>query len=240
MNLRKSTVLTMVLVGIIALSGYFKFGAVSAMPVMAEIGQEPAKKSDAVSATVVIDPGHGGYDPGKVGASGYYEKDINLEISLKLKKYLEDNNKKVVMTRETDADVDGIPDKFIKNNDMRGRKEIVNASDADIVVSIHQNAFTQASVKGAQVFYYNEQSPGKALAQSVQNSIKEIADPNNTRQIKSSDYYLLRMSDLPSIIVECGFLTNPEEEQLLRSEEYQDKMAQAIYLGIEEFLVSKK
>ncbi|OON92915.1 MAG: hypothetical protein ATN32_09245 [Candidatus Epulonipiscium fishelsonii] len=119
---------------------------------------------------------------------------------------------------------------------MKARKEIINESNADLIVSIHQNAFTQPNIRGAQVFYYNDTSPGKILAQLVQKNVKEIADPNNTRQVKPSEnYYILKTTEMPSIIIECGFLTHHEEEKLLMSEEYQDKMAFAIYKGIVEY-----
>nr|OON98281.1 MAG: hypothetical protein ATN36_01035 [Epulopiscium sp. Nele67-Bin005] len=104
------------------------------------------------------------------------------------------------------------------------------------MVSVHQNAFTDPKVKGAQVFYYNDKSNGKMLATCIQSAIKSEADPNNTRPIKNSEsYYLLKRTDMPSVIVECGFLTNPEEEKKLMSSEYQDKMAFAISKGIDDF-----
>ena len=123
-----------------------------------------------------------------------------------------------------------------KNKDMRQRKEIINGSNADVLVSIHQNAFTQPSVRGAQTFYHSASESGKVLANLVQASIKKHADPNNTRPVKSTDsYYVLKATTVPAIIVECGFLTNPEEEKKLTTEAYQDKMAFAIYTGIVEY-----
>lgn len=214
------------LVFIIGICAYFKF-ATEAVQTMGLATQ---------SKVIVIDPGHGGYDPGKVGAKGSHEKDINLAIALRLQDYLTQSGSKVIMTRTKDEDLDGIPDKFNKNTDMRTRKEIINNSGADILVSVHQNAFPQAEVRGAQVFYYNDSDNAKLLANSIQNNIKKHADPNNTRKIKSTEnYYVLKVSTMPGIIIECGFLTNPDEEGALNSEEYQDKIAWAIYMGIVEY-----
>lgn len=219
----QSAIMVVGLVFIVGICAYFKFvtQAVQTMGLSTE------------SKVIVIDPGHGGYDPGKVGLKGSHEKDINLAIALKLKDYLEQSGAKVVMTRTQDEDLDGLPDKFNKNSDMRRRKEIINDSEADILISIHQNAFTQSEVRGAQVFYYNESNNAKSLAKHVQTSIKENADVNNQRKIKSTEnYYVLKVSIMPGIIIECGFLTNPEEAAALNSTEYQDKMAWSIYAGI--------
>ncbi len=227
--------MTIILVGIIAISGYLKFKP-EVIATFSIAATEEAPTVPATDKVIVIDPGHGGYDPGKVGVSGVYEKDINLQLSLKLQKYLEDLGHTVVLTRDEDEDLDGIDGKFSKNGDMRARKEIVNGNNADVVISVHQNAFSDPKVRGAQVFYYNDASPGKVLAQFVQNSIKQEADPNNTRSIKNSEsYYLLKCTNIPSIIVECGFLTNPDEENMLKGDEYQDKIAYAISQGINQF-----
>lgn len=219
----KSAIMVAGLVLIVGVCAYFKFATSSVQT----LGLSTTSK------VIVIDPGHGGYDPGKVGIKGSHEKDINLAIALKLKDYLEESGAKVVMTRTQDEDLDGLPDKFNKNSDMRARKEIINGSGADILISIHQNAFTQPEVRGAQVFYYNESNNAKALANNVQTSITENADANNKRKIKSTEnYYVLKVSTMPGIIIECGFLTNPEEAAALNSKEYQDKMAWSIYAGI--------
>lgn len=185
------------------------------------------------SKVIVIDPGHGGHDPGKVGSQGVHEDEINLKIAMKLKSYLEQSGATVIMTRMDDSYLEGPRGDTHKRKDMSHRKQVMEISESDIVVSIHQNAFTQQQVKGAQVFYYKDSDKAKLLAHSVQNAIKEFADSENKREIKSSkDYYILKVSSMPGIIVECGFLTNPEEEKLLISDTYQDRMAWAIYRGI--------
>ena len=185
------------------------------------------------SKVIVIDPGHGGFDPGKVGITGVHEKELNLKIALKVRDYLEQSGAFVIMTRTEDVDLDGDNQKQFKKRDMINRVEKVNDSGADILVSIHQNAFPQPKVKGAQVFYHNDSDAGKLLAQGIQKSIKTHADPDNKRVAKhNSDYYVLRVTKIPSVIVECGFLTNPEEEAKLNTEAYQDQVAWAIYVGI--------
>ncbi|MEF9959770.1 MAG: N-acetylmuramoyl-L-alanine amidase [Niameybacter sp.] len=188
------------------------------------------------SKTIVIDAGHGGFDPGKTGISGTKEDEINLEIAFKLKSYLEQSGATVIMTRTDDEKLQGEKGNTHKRRDMNYRKEVIQASDADILVSIHQNAFTQSEVKGAQVFYYQDSEKAKLLANCVQTGIKIYADPENKRKIKSSkEYYILKISQMPGVIIECGFLTNLEEEAKLASSSYQDKIAWAIYAGIVEY-----
>ena len=180
------------------------------------------------SKVVILDAGHGGWDPGKTGTIGENEKNINLEIAQKLKQYLEQGGAIVYMTRDTD---EALGEK--KGEDMKERKRIANESQGDIFVSIHQNAFPKGSAKGAQVFYHKQSEEGKKLAEEIQKSLKKYVDSENTREIKeNTNYYILKKTELPSALVECGFLSNTEEEQKLNTEEYQQKVAWAIYVGI--------
>lgn len=180
---------------------------------------------------IIVDPGHGGFDPGKPGIAGLDEKDLNLKIALLLRNYLENAGAVVIMTRTTDDDVDGMDGVKHKSTDMVQRKKL--SEGGDILVSIHQNSFTQASVHGAQTFYNSKSEEGEALAKSIQKSIKEIADIDNRREAKSNtNYYVLKATQLPAVIIECGFLTNPEEERKLNNDAYQNRMALGIYLGI--------
>ena len=173
------------------------------------------------------DAGHGGFDPGKVSKDNTLEKDINLSITKKLQIYLEQSGSFILNTRIDDT---ALSDK--KREDMNERKKLANEEGVDLFVSIHQNSFPQENVKGAQVFYYGDSEESKKLAECVQNRLKEI-DGNNNREAKANkDYYLLKKTGVPSIIVECGFLSNPEENNKLKSEEYQEKIAWAVYLGI--------
>ena len=190
--------------------------------------------------TVVIDAGHGGYDPGKIGITGRLEKDINLEIALKLKKHLEDNNIKVVMTRIEDVSMCGDEGNEVsskKSADMRKRVEIVNTANANLCVSIHQNSYESKDVKGAQVFYYSKSEDGKKFAELLQGIIKSDVDGKNKRMAKeNSSYYMLRKVECPAVIVECGFLSNWEEATELADEFYQDKIEAAINKAVIEYL----
>lgn len=186
---------------------------------------------------VVLDAGHGGEDPGKVGNGNIYEKDINLAITGYVKKYLEQNDYQVVMTRETDTSLGNTAKGFDKNGDMRARLQAIEEAGAVIAVSIHQNSFTDGGVEGAQVFYHEGSEKGKSLAQSIQTSFWQRLDSEKKREIKSDNsYYLLKNSSIPMVIVECGFLSNGKELALLQQEDYQRQVAWAIYMGIEKFL----
>lgn len=186
--------------------------------------------------SIVVDPGHGGADPGKVSDTGVLEKDINLEIALLLKEEL-GSDYKVILTRESDVGLYSENDTNKKVSDMRERCRIIEEEKADMLISIHQNSYTDTEVKGAQVFYYTHSAEGKKLAETIQSSIKEIASPDNQRVSKSNnDYYMLLHTSCPAVIVECGFLSNPNEAELLGSKEYQKLIAKAIKKGIEDYL----
>lgn len=188
------------------------------------------------SKVIVIDAGHGGFDPGKAGPNGTKEDEINLQIAFKLKDYLEQSGASVIMTRTDDEKLQGENGNTHKRRDMNYRKQVIQSSDAEILISIHQNAFPQPKVKGAQVFYYQDSENAKLLAGCIQNSIKTYADAENKRKIKSSkDYYILKVGAMPGVIVECGFLTNPQEEAKLASDAYQDEIAWSIYVGIVQY-----
>lgn len=188
-------------------------------------------------AVVVIDVGHGGDDPGKVGVDGSLEKDINLQIALRLRAYLEQSDVSVVMTREEDTGLysEGAGSK--KMADMRKRCEIIEDSGADLVVSIHQNSYHEEYVSGGQVFYYADSEKGKKLAEILQERFTYVLGADNRRLAKpNSNYYLLLHVKCPIVIVECGFLSNWKEAALLQQEDYQDRMAWTIHMGILEYL----
>lgn len=186
---------------------------------------------------VVLDAGHGGTDPGKVGINGALEKDLNLEIALLVKKYLEADDVQVVMTRETDA---GLYDENASNKkvqDMKRRIALIEEVNPVIVVSIHQNSYHEEYVHGAQVFYYTGSEEGKRLAEKIQNRLIVGVDPDNNRKVKPNDsYYLLKKTGTPIVIVECGFLSNAGEAEKLCSKEYQEELAWEIHLGILQYL----
>lgn len=183
--------------------------------------------------TVILDAGHGGSDPGKVGINNALEKEINLEISQKVKALLEAKEIKVIMTRETDEMLCEETADNKKREDMKRRTEMINEIRPFLVVSIHQNSFSDASVSGAQVFYYSGSEESEKMAVLMQNALREV-DEQNQREAKANDsYYLLKKTKVPTLIVECGFLSNPEEAEKLVTDEYQDAISNAIVKGIE-------
>ena len=186
---------------------------------------------------VVIDAGHGGFDPGKVGIDGQLEKDINLSIAKKLKAYLEASDVNVVMTRDTDTGLYQSGDSHKKVSDMRRRCDIINEARPDLVVSIHQNSYHQEEINGGQVFYYKTSQNGKRLAEILQERFDYVLGEANRRVAKANDnYYLLLHVKEPIVIVECGFLSNRKEAKALESEDYQDRMAWTIHMGVMEYL----
>jgi N-acetylmuramoyl-L-alanine amidase len=190
--------------------------------------------------TIVIDAGHGGRDPGKVGVNNELEKDINLSVALKLKSLLEQNDYNVIMTRSDDTGLYSEGDSNKKVSDMRKRVDIINSSNAALAISIHQNSFTTEEIKGSQFFYYSVSDEGKEYANILQNQLKKTLNDGNKRQAKGNDaYYMLKKTQIPIVIVECGYLSNNNEAQLLSSDAYQEKMAWAIHLGIINYLNKK-
>lgn len=189
--------------------------------------EKNTKKEEIV---IVVDPGHGGQDPGKVGINDVLEKDLNLQVAKKVKKLLEAAGVKIVMTR-TD---DNVPD--AKKEDLNQRVKLINETKPTLALCVHQNSYPDAAIKGAQVFYHTVRAEAKEAASIVQEELRAI-DTTNTRQIKENDtYFMLKNTQVPTIIVECGFLTNPEEAEKLTQDEYQDQIANAICEGIVKWL----
>ena len=196
----------------------------------ADVVKEQVSEIDKNHPVIVIDPGHGGEDPGKVGVNDILEKDINLQISMKVRDLLEEVGIKVVMTREDDK----VPKR--KKEDLGNRVELINKTKPTLALCIHQNSYTTPDIFGAQVFYHTKTEEAVDVATLVQESMRAI-DPNNKREVKENDtYYMLKLSEVPTIIVECGFLTNPTEAQKLTTEEYQNDIAFAICEGIVKWL----
>lgn len=188
-----------------------------------------------VGITVVIDAGHGGIDGGSVGKNGTIESELNLKYAQKLTKYLENFGINVVNTR-TNANglYTELTDDF-KLIDMKKRAEIINNSDAQILISIHMNEFSSSQENGAQVFFEQDKEDSQKLANSIRDIL--VANFENARELTlAGDYYILNNTSPIGVIVECGFLSNPEEEALLCSEEYQNKMCYSIFSGIINFL----
>lgn len=185
-------------------------------------------------AEVVIDAGHGGKDPGKVGVNDVLEKDLNLQIAKKLKEELEARGISVLMTREEDK---GLYDEEADNKqvqDLKRRVELINETAPSLAVSIHQNSYPSPDVSGAQVFYYEHSSEGKKMASVIQQQMENLEGLNNRPEKGNETYYLLKRTEVPTVIIECGFLSNQSEAQKLTQEEYQNSLAKAIADGIEE------
>lgn len=185
---------------------------------------------------IVIDPGHGGVDPGAVGKLGKKEDDINLEIALKLRRLIEQTGGIAILIREEDKGLYTEKSKTYrqkKNEDLRNRKIFVNKSEGDIFISIHLNSFPQSKYYGAQTFYKKGCENSKILATIIQEELRNVLDKNNKRVPQDRDnIYLLREVNIPSVLIECGFISNPNEERLLSDSKYQEKIAWAIYIGI--------
>ncbi len=192
-----------------------------------------------------MDAGHGGEDGGAVGVNGLVEKEINLAIALALADDLKASNFPVVLVRDSDYSVGDQTLSTVaerKRSDTKRRVQLVEETGDCILVSIHQNQFSQSQYKGAQMFYSPNNSESALLAECIRQSVVGSLQPENTRQNKEAgeDIYLLTHCQVPGVIVECGFLSNPEEANLLGQEEYQQDMAAAIYNGIISFVEQRE
>lgn len=187
---------------------------------------------------IVIDPGHGGFDPGKKGNAGKDEKHINLEISLYLRQYLEENGYAVIMTREEDVDLykkDG-SGRRMKTIDLVNRKDMVIKNKPDALISVHVNSFPESKYYGAQTFYSKDNEGSRELAVLIQEEFIRILDNDNKRAtLQKDDVYMIKGLDMPAVLVECGFLSNPQEEQKLNDPNYQQDVAWSIYVGLERY-----
>lgn len=182
---------------------------------------------------IVVDPGHGGMD---IGASigDIYESDLVLEISYKIKEVLEKNGYMVILTRTNkDSLCSG---KFIKKEDMNKRINIINNSNAKVSISIHLNKFNIERYKGAQVFYSSINDENKILAQTIQDSLKNYLNNTDRSIVKRDNIYLLNRVRISCCLIECGFMSNKEELVLLQDEKYQYKFAEAILMGVNNYL----
>ena len=193
------------------------------------------------SKTVILDAGHGGFDGGAVAEDGTLEKDINLSITMRLKDLFLLGGYDVIMIREQDIGLDSNPDESIgkrKVSDMKKRLEIVNENEEAVFISVHQNNFESGIASGAQIFYSQNLPESEVMADCIQNSFSSRLQKENRRKIKKAgkNIYLLHNARIPSIIVECGFLSNANELALLKNEEYQKKLAFTIYSGYLDYL----
>lgn len=190
--------------------------------------------------TVIIDAGHGGEDGG-AEVDGILEKDINLSIADKLADTLRLCGVRVTEIRDEDISVYDDSAQTLREkkvSDLKHRVEIVNGSENNILVSIHQNKFDNSAYSGAQVFYSSNNDKSRVLAESIRNSVVSLLQNDNTRELKpaNSDIYLLDNATVPAVIVECGFLSNDEERAKLLDSGYQSEMAYSIAMGVLEYI----
>ncbi len=205
-------------------------------PAAGILWNESAAVSGGATPVVALDAGHGGADPGKIGINETLEKDVNLSIVLKTKKLLEEEGVQVILTREDDKGLYRDTDGNKKRADLNRRCEIIEESGADFVVSVHQNSYSDGGVCGAQMFYYKNSKEGKRLAETLQDVFNETVSSKPHKPRENGEYYMLLHVSCPIVIAECGFLSNWEDAQKLRTETYQDEVAQALAKGILKYL----
>lgn len=204
-------------------------------PVQGSLATDPA------APTIILDPGHGGIDGGCVALNGVPEKGINLNIALTARDILSSMGYNVVMTRDTDKSIHDNGVKGTgnqKRSDMKNRLAIINSYENAVAVSIHQNQFTDSAFSGAQMFYSDSNNLSGVFANTMQAAFVQNLQPDNMRETKEigNDLYLLYNANCPMIMAECGFLSNEQESELLQSEEYQNKVAFTIAMGIHKFI----
>lgn len=221
---RRGTLFALALSLVLLLSCSFALSAASAAAVPAN------------APCIVLDAGHGGVDPGVVGrTTGEKESDVNLKIVQKLQKLFSDAGFRVVLTRKNAGGLYGLPTKGYKRRDMEERRRIIREAEPDFVLSVHQNTFpSDTSRRGGQVFFREGSDAGEALAVSIQARLNALG--GRSVSALKGDFFLLGCADCPSALVECGFLSNAEEERLLLTDEYQGKIARAVFEGVLSFL----
>lgn len=203
------------------------FNSVVNTPVASDVALSNVKNK-----IITIDPGHGGSDSGAVGPNGYTEKEGAFAISQKVASILNQSGAKVVMTRDSDVDVYG-PNASARN-ELQARVDVGNNANSDIFVSVHCNAFVNPAANGTQTFYYGSSYQGQRLAQSIQEKMIE-ANGLRDRGISTCNFYVVKHSYMPAVLVETAFITNYDEEALLSDDEWQTTMAKAIAEGINEY-----
>ena len=221
---RRGTLFALALSLVLLLSCSFALSAASAAAVPAN------------APCIVLDAGHGGVDPGVIGrTTGEKESDVNLKIVQKLQKLFSDAGFRVVLTRKNAGGLYGLPTKGYKRRDMEERRRIIREAEPDFVLSVHQNTFpADTSRRGGQVFFREGSAAGEALAVSIQARLNALG--GRSVSALKGNFFLLGCADCPSALVECGFLSNAEEERLLLTDEYQGKIARAVFEGVLSFL----
>lgn len=231
-----TAVVILIIIGITAGFGLYSANNTKDVPT----GADAAVVGGVSEKTIVIDAGHGGIDAG-ASANGVAEKDINLSVAKKLQEIIEKNGGTVVMTRQEDCSTaEEAEGGSWKTADLKKRKNMVEEADAEAFVSIHMNKFPQEKYKGAQVFYSADNTESRILGEEIQKALPIVLQDGNTRVAKKSngEIFILRGVTVPSVVVECGFLSNKDEAEKLKNEEYQQKIAYAICSGISNYFIS--
>ena len=190
------------------------------------------------SICIVLDAGHGGIDGGVVGrTTGAKESDVNLAITYCLKTALEEMGFEVVLTRKTEAGLYGTTAKGFKKRDMQKRKEIIEEADPAMVISLHQNFYPTKNTRGAQVFYCKENAGSQKLALAFQRKLNALYGEKGARgrNAASAQFFMLECADCPSVLIECGFLSNREDEMLLTDKRWQKQLAETLAGGVMEY-----
>ena len=231
---RRSFISVMVICGIVLLGGVF-------LVITAPNTASPTISWILAQKTVLVDPGHGGTFPGRVNGDRILEKDINLQIAQCLEQYLAETGANVIMTRRTDTDL--VPEgseqeKLLlqQRADLETRVKMAEQTNADYFISIHCNSIPNEKWYGAQTFYDPSDAESKALAKAIQSSLNSKLENNHREALPREDTYLFEHAIVPTVIVECGFLSNQEEAARLQDSMYQQQLAWAIYLGIQSYL----
>ena len=230
----------LIFINFVIVSSIFYFGITQNSNLLLKNDSLKQVSSIPVSThTIILDAGHGYPDGGAVGTDGSIESDLNLNIVLKLQTLLESSNCNVILTR---SDENGIYEttadskKKKKISDMENRVKIANNSNAELFLSIHQNKLPQSQYSGFQTFFKNKDETSKQIAENIQTSLDNFIKKEKSRNIKSiSGIYLTKNVDIPLVIVECGFLSNEQENKLLQTDEYQNELAWSIFIGVMDY-----
>ena len=227
--------------GLLAVSAWQKNVTNASLPA-AESAPTPAP-GPLAGLKILVDPGHGGYDGGaKCRDSGVWEKELNLAVSLAMRDALTRQGAQVILTREADVDLTS-PNRPAtltkKRQDMLARVAIATDNAVDLLLSIHMNEYRMRAESGPQVFYRAGQEGSRLLAGCIQEALITRLQPQKQRTAMAGDYFILQL-DVPSVLVECGFISNPEEERLLLTPDYQAQVAEAIAEGVEEYVRLKQ
>lgn len=207
---------------------------------MPEATPGPAEEAGPLNGWVIlVDPGHGGYDGGaRAQSSGRWEKEITLATALQVEKSLQKYGATVIMTRREDIDLTS-PERpsavTKKRQDMQARIDMAISGGADMVLSVHMNEYRDRRESGPQVFYRQGSDAGRLLAGCLQEALIEYLKPEKKRSALPGDYFILQL-DVPSALIECGFISNPQEEKKLLNEEYQALIGEAVAQGVAEYV----